>query len=126
MDNFDTYSFLENTVNEQLAFDTVAKHLLAQKEQCTDDHGGCRYRNEKGQKCAIGCLIPDSQYRPELEGEKISCTSVQAAIGPEFQAASLELMGNLQEIHDDYDPSEWRVALRGVAFYHTLDTAVLD
>jgi hypothetical protein len=33
-----------------------------------DPDRGCRYRCEDGRRCAIGFLIPDEQYSPELEG----------------------------------------------------------
>jgi len=31
----------------------------------------CKYRNECGRKCAIGILIPDSEYRSELENNGV-------------------------------------------------------
>lgn len=32
---------------------------------------GCYYRGPNGSKCAVGCLIPDSVYRPEMENNTL-------------------------------------------------------
>ena len=33
--------------------------------------GQCAYRSEDGDKCAVGCLIPDSDYREAFEGTTV-------------------------------------------------------
>lgn len=32
------------------------------------DGGGCEYRTDDNRKCAVGCLIPDNLYAPQIEG----------------------------------------------------------
>jgi hypothetical protein len=34
----------------------------------SSDAGSCMYRTWDGNKCAVGCLIPDANYRPYFEG----------------------------------------------------------
>lgn len=53
-------------------FDTVKAHLLQQDDRAFDpDSGACRYRDQKGRKCAVGCVIPDELYNPLMEGATI-------------------------------------------------------
>lgn len=33
-----------------------------------DEYGDCLYRTPEGNKCAVGCLIPDEVYTPDMEG----------------------------------------------------------
>lgn len=62
----------------QEVFDTVCAHLAQQGRRSVDhkDDGDgyyfarprCAYRGLGGLKCAIGCLIPDEEYDPRMEG----------------------------------------------------------
>jgi hypothetical protein len=55
----------------QQIFDVVKTHLKNQEMPSTyRSKNGClggAYRNSLGQKCAVGCLIPDEKYKPEIE-----------------------------------------------------------
>lgn len=46
---------------------TIATHLAKQRGQ-SHSNGRCMYRNGSGRMCAVGCLIPDELYHPNLEG----------------------------------------------------------
>lgn len=108
----------------QELFDTVATHLLTQKKRATNTHG-CAYRGENGLKCAVGCLIPDSKYDPELEGSCASARAVAKAAGLRGEQQRL-LAEKLQAVHDDDHPSTWHGALHRVAAEFNLKTTVLD
>ena len=69
------------TMTCQEVFDKVAKHLLMQGEQAIGTHttGGskttcCMYRTPDGMKCAVGCLIKNQYYTPEIEGLGVSAS----------------------------------------------------
>jgi len=58
--------------DRQKIFDTVAAHLLKQnKKSVGADNLGhvCQYRSSDGLKWAIGCLITDEAYYPNLENK---------------------------------------------------------
>lgn len=57
-----------NTSTSQEVFDYIIKHLRNQGERATDNKNGCVYRSDRGLACAIGCLIPDSEYNEFMEG----------------------------------------------------------
>lgn len=95
----------------------VGAHLLSQGETCMENNC-CRY-HYNGLSCAIGCLISDENYTPEIED-----TAVRDAIKPEFpEAVKLreilekevgELTGDkflvmlqLQKMHDTVPVSKW-------------------
>lgn len=53
----------------QETFDKILKHLRTQGHPCmlSTGKGRCVYRNDAGESCAVGCLIPDEMYKPKLE-----------------------------------------------------------
>jgi hypothetical protein len=54
-------------LDKQQTFDRVLAHLRAQGVPASDG-GKCCYRTEDGRMCAVGCLIPDEEYDPGIEG----------------------------------------------------------
>lgn len=56
----------------------------------------CRYRTHDGKKCAIGMLIPDDKYGPEMESQRL--TDVCEDIGFSEYATFLV---QLQKVHDN-------------------------
>ncbi len=52
--------------DRQKAFDTMLDHLRKQGEPSVRN-GWCVYRDDAGNKCAVGALIPDEVYTPEIE-----------------------------------------------------------
>ena len=89
----------------------------------------CCYRTpDEGLSCAVGCLIPDNEYRPKMESQSA------LAIQPEVKSLvplSGALLENMQEAHDD-----WHVGttfdencleqFRVIAETYNLDPSVLD
>jgi len=47
----------------------VYDHLMTQNEKSIDGVGNCKYRSPDGMMCALGCLIPDEEYKITTEGE---------------------------------------------------------
>lgn len=113
---------------KQEIFDKVAKHLLAQNRRsemvAIDRNSGkyfdrCSYRGIGGLECALGCLITDEAYRPELEGKSITYKEVQEALResglPVQQETVYHLLRDLQDVHDCFEPPSWPAALTEVA-----------
>jgi hypothetical protein len=88
----------------QEAFDTVARHLLDQGHAATtkDDEGFliCRYRAANGDRCAVGCLIPDGLYKPGFEGSSVK------GLPAIFSKSLIALLARLQAIHDADNPND--------------------
>ena len=111
---------------KQEIFDHVAKHLLAQgtaslKENLTNGELSCAYRGDGGSMCAVGCLISDDEYHPDMEGtgvgalfdkEKVSYPTSGplgvGILGPDHPLAEhVPLLEDLQQIHDTFHPPTW-------------------
>src|ERR1700741_935723 len=102
-------------MNAQGIFDKVFSHLLKQNARSTAVGGGsCCYRSYQGLMCAVGCLISDSEYCSEMEGE--SATMLLENF-PQVQhlAPHVNLLQALQRVHDCNEPRDWPEALRWVA-----------
>jgi len=87
-------------MTNQRLFDRVSKHLLKQGKKSIDPNGMCLYRDPRGLKCAIGCLIPDSRYYPGLEGKSIYTSAVMAAA--RYTKDQIKLVLELQNLHDAF------------------------
>jgi hypothetical protein len=124
-------------VNRQEIFDKVAKHLLTQNRQAKGKTG-CAYRGDNGDKCAIGCLIPDEDYGPKMEngapriGDPESLplnTRLVTAFCREKLGASTDedilFLTRLQSLHDYSPPEDWRGELQSFAAQYELSAAVL-
>ena len=100
----------------QETFNTVVAHL--RKQGCKAlDMGDCVYRTVDGLKCAAGCLIPDADYKPEFEGLSISTFNGENIVCDYFKKLEydINLIKELQEIHDCYDPSFWETRFKALA-----------
>lgn len=126
---------IEGITDRQSLFDYVARHLLRQNAQSlsngsenrNDNH--CVYRDPNGLKCAAGCLIEDRLYTADLECksilEKPVKDAIEASIGrkidgkifgsdPEF-GTEMDLVSQLQKLHDYNPPRTWKDKLRALA-----------
>lgn len=99
----------------QEVFDHVARHLLTQNEKAVASDGHCRYREGK-LRCAAGCLITDDEYCPAFERYSWG----QLAGNRDVPQMHVNLIQDLQAVHDDESPSAWVEYLNIVARYHTL------
>jgi len=135
-------------LTKQGIFDVVLTHLFDQGEPstATDAPAGCFYRgNVQGRPlmCAVGALIPDDQYLPEME-----MNSVEQLLGvnkfahlpimTEFSRHT-ELLRMIQEAHDDcFLPMEhergdnrammgrWLHQMRVIAGEYRLNPSIID
>ena len=83
--------------SDQGVFDFVLDHLIEQGEACLR-RSMCAYRNDAGQACAVGCLIPNSLNPGCWRG------SVRTLVFTYDDASYLEdflkILTSLQDFHD--------------------------
>lgn len=103
---------------DQKTFNKSARHLLKQNKKSKADYDGigdllCAYRGEDGLRCAAGVLIPNHKYSKSFEGKRSSGVRV----GPVLESCghNTRLTDCLQDVHDNYEPEDWKMALENVA-----------
>lgn len=93
----------------QAAFTKAYLGLLHQGVASVEQRGAlspkCLYRADNGNKCAVGHLIPDALYVPELENVAISdpsavMTRVLNELFPGHDKLFLEFLCEMQVAHD--------------------------
>ena len=115
--------------------ENVAQHLLQQGEQSllaesVNNGNGCAYRSADGLQCAVGCLIKPEVYAPELEGHSCLEDPVIHALEQSLNCSlhrnsiSLEVLSDLQTIHDNYEPAEWEERI--TKYVRSLDYDILE
>lgn len=87
------------------AFDKVKTHLLTQNARAFNEERYL-YRAPSGLTCAVGCLIPVEEYRPEFDDGNKSLADVQAAT-PALQGLEIGFLSRIQRIHDNQQPEDW-------------------
>lgn len=131
-------------INLQKTFDTVYIHLLKQgkkAERKTPDGKpfACQYLADDGLKCAVGCLIPEENYTPKIEGLSVHSLFFTSIHDPDHKEHNLltnilckslgvpyltkndiQFLADLQNIHDQRDPEFWPSELKRLADKHTL------
>lgn len=135
----------------QQIFDTVATHLLAQgarsqrivvrhDDDTTEGVTVCAYRGAEGQKCAIGCLILDEAYEPDLEGYTVAAAPVLARLQDAHVMPPTtpgygddpgvrlrrRLLFDLQGLHDSASVLAWPLELRLLAEDYGLSADVMN
>lgn len=112
----------------------------------TEVDNACAYRGANGMKCAVGCLIPDDEYDERFEGAAVTAVRPQPMLSPNAYGVHkgkllakalraggvnttnerlLELLSELQQVHDTSSPKHWREELLKVAKTYGLgDSAV--
>ena len=108
-------------MNEQEAFDKVARHLLKQGKKAIIHEGTenemCQYRTSEGLMCAVGCLILDEDYDVKIEGNAVAFVRDEV---PCLGELPLHLLEILQSVHDDEQPTDWHSSLVKVAMDYDL------
>jgi hypothetical protein len=112
----------------QQIFDQVARHLLTQGQRATDPiSDGCRYRTFDGRSCAVGCLLTPEEAQAADEADTAGVQDLVAFhLLPARLLGHVELLHQLQQVHDIDEPCDWRAELRVVAEDHQLSAAVLE
>jgi hypothetical protein len=91
------------------AFNKMKAHLLAQNEQSRRaGMGRCAYRGDNNTKCAVGCLIPDSEY--QIDFEHLQTHDVIARC-PSLWGIDTSLLMTMQRMHDATSPVHWPARL---------------
>lgn len=102
-------------MSNQEIFDRVATHLFTQGMQSIETRG-CLYRGPNGTKCAVGCLIADEDYDPEMDSPHrethVMALKTSGFLPPYLQSANLTLLRELQDSHDGSANWASRDALR--------------
>lgn len=116
-------------LTRQIVFDKVLAHSRQMTEKSTNDRhfngeDRCLYRNDKGNKCFVGALIPDDVYDKGMEGDSASSVIEKLIInGDEFNCdldiyqsdkpyPIISFIDELQRIHDEhFDTREHRLKL---------------
>lgn len=88
-------------MKKQEVFNTVLRHLAKMTDQAVDG-AACCYRTPEGNSCAVGCLINDDEYNPDMEGSGVAGLGLML---PERLRGCVGLLKALQMIHDD--PRNW-------------------
>lgn len=107
----------------QEAFNKMYVHLMTQKVRSEGIDGGCAYRGADGRQCAIGCLIEDEYYLPEIEGTTNQNGLVIFAIklsGWDIDSKSLQVYTHMQDVHDRISPEDWQELLGELARIYEL------
>ncbi len=100
----------------QQAFTKMVKHLRKQGVQSASTRGRalCRYRGPNGLMCAVGCLIPDNLYKKSFEG--VAVLGLYNTLGGTlFKNVSHDVLSDMQQVHDNFSPSQWEDGFERVA-----------
>lgn len=98
-------------VATQELFDRIIDHFIKQGHRAMNEAEDCIYRGPNGDMCAIGCLISDEAYTPDLETKPAFAKSVQAAL----KASGIETEGRVkffEEMQFAHDHATTVLALR--------------
>lgn len=128
---------------QQEIYSLVRSHLLKQNERSICHGDGCAYRGDGGGKCAIGCLIKDSNYDEYIEHQSLWRTdklrdakafdevdkqdalvrSIEASCAIKVDDDWREFLRDLQEVHDNAEVWEWKDSLDELALQYGLEAA---
>lgn len=96
----------------QTIFNRVVKHLRAQGKKSLAKMPamgiGCAYRGRGGLKCAVGCLIKDSEYSKKMENFAVSSLfEAHPPLAKRLGEDNIPLLEDLQSVHDRVDTQSW-------------------
>jgi hypothetical protein len=126
-------------ITAQTLFDKAVVHLFDQGRPAYvhDDKGNktstCAYRGGGTTACAVGCMIPDDRYVPEMEEHTVDDEIVRK-IMPELLPFEIMLY-DVQSVHDvaaerktdgSFDRGSLAEALGIVAEKHGLSRSAID
>jgi hypothetical protein len=109
-------------------YERVSAHLLRQRAVSEDENGSCRLRSAHGRKCAIGSLVRDEIYDPDIEGVGISyyrhaqdgklLQALYASNVNAYDPAIVDLLIELEQVHDDASIEDWPHLLAALGKRH--------
>lgn len=118
---------MAEVITDQVAFATVVTHMLDQGKAAIDVDGACVYWNQDtGMKCAIGCLIKEEDYNPDMEENGVEGL-IRLNLLPEYlKSVDLHLLCDLQSVHDAADINGWLGQLTKLATKYNLNMPQVD
>ena len=123
----------KNLKTDYDVFNYVKEHLLKQDEKSLDPYTlSCYYRGQnkdgKTLMCAVGCLIDDDFYSIDFENSSPSDIRVRAAIENSIPnwAYNVDLLSELQNLHDQNDPYSWSLDLEYLESYFNEDNEYIQ
>lgn len=116
---------------KQEIFTKVKNHLLTQNERSMNESElNCAYRGVGDLKCAAGVLIPDNDYDIRMEGCALITDGSRGGrvpvatkffIDSGYTNSEIDLIKELQYVHDAYSVSSWEPHLKRIAENHGLN-----
>jgi hypothetical protein len=122
----------------QALFDESYTKLAAQGCAAVNGLGHCKYRTDQGHACAVGVLLTDEEYDPQMDEENMTVTLMSdRGLLPARLEPYIDLLVALQSKHDYYlyaldgisyptGIQPWKNELRTVAANHGLSAAILS
>jgi hypothetical protein len=114
-------------------FNYVKEHLLNQNQRSLDPWSlQCQYRSQtedgKVLMCAVGCLIDEDLYSEKIENLSASNEDVMKAIRGSITTwkVNSDMLGELQNIHDEYEPDNWSLKLEYFESYFNEDNEYIQ
>lgn len=103
-------------MKRQEAFNIVWNGLKSQGFVRAGTRENCAYRDSCERKCAIGWLLTDEEYFPEMEGLGVRKLRKYRMLPNRLKSLSTEFLSYLQVVHDENDtPAHMRSALEYAA-----------
>lgn len=111
------------SINEKL-FCIAADHLVSQGKRSATVDDTCAYRGTSGRMCAIGVLINNDFYNPEIEGISVShpedkvLSTVALSHSVNKKDIDVAMLRELQYIHDSQAVYNWDYLLMKISEKH--------
>lgn len=126
-------------MTKQEIFEKIATHLLTQNKKSMTtfpitkvrDGQICAYRGDNNTKCAVGLLIPDEIYNENMEKKNVQELLEEFPLALshlklEEDDKRIFLLIDMQSIHDNIEPYEWKSSLQKYAVKYNLDKTFLN
>ena len=107
--------------NKELALYILNKLKEQGKPSFSD--GTCQYRAKDGCRCAVGHIIPDDYYLPEMEGFNVWGDLTANQLVKAYPDINFNLLYTLQLLHDGYACTS-EVYLKHLSFVEYIDRCI--
>lgn len=87
--------------SNQTLLNQAVRGIFKQRKQAIIQSIGCSYKNEEGDRCAVGQLIPKKKYKETMEGlPPEDALVLSGIISEDDRYAKESFLGDLQFAHD--------------------------
>lgn len=112
-------------MTNQEAFDTMVRHLRKQGRKSENDQKDyCLYRGPEGLKCAVGVLIPDSEYQKKWDEAGIRVNELGHC--QSLNGLDLTMLEKMQFAHDCASVDSWEICFERIAARYHLSMPPLE